>query len=63
MQHFEIKMLNADGAVVSNPATVDVANPDSIQQAHVKFVMVPPFQDHDGSLRAMHWGTSLLLRY
>lgn len=60
---FQIKMLNKDGDEVANPADVDQANPDSIQQTKAKFSMLPPIQNGDGSLRAMHWGANLLLRY
>ncbi len=58
LRHFEIRMLDENGEVVSDPAD----NMDDVEQTSVKFSLKPPF-DTEGSLRAMHWGSSLLLRY
>lgn len=62
LRHFEIEMRDQNGNRVDDPGDVNVSNPDSVQQTHVQFTLVPPFENNQGTIEGMHWGASLLLR-
>ncbi len=62
LQNFQVEMLDKDGQPVSDPATKVQNDPSAVRQTHIKFAMISPFRTDRSSLRAMHWGASLLLR-